>query len=222
MGFDGVQNFPTVGLIDGVFRAEPRGDRHGLRPRGRDDPRGPQAGPADVPVRLRRRQRARRWPRPAPTCWSPHLGLTTKGSIGAKTALTLDESAARVQAMHDAARAVRKDVLVLCHGGPIAEPEDAEPTSSHTRPASSASSARRASSASPPRVGIEAQARRFRDADAARQGSPHPHDNEEDRPRATLTRRSTKDWHASTRISIRPDIRAGGARPARIGRLLVG
>ena len=57
MGFDGVQNFPTVGLIDGVFRAEPRGDRHGLRPRGRDDPRGARARSADLPVRLRRRQR---------------------------------------------------------------------------------------------------------------------------------------------------------------------
>ena len=56
----------------------------------------------------------------------PHMGLTTKGSIGAQTALTLAESARRVQAMHDAAKMVRSDILVLCHGGPIAEPEDAE------------------------------------------------------------------------------------------------
>jgi hypothetical protein len=55
-----------------------------------------------------------------------HVGLTTKGSIGARTALSLDEAAARVQEMHDAARRVRKDVLVLCHGGPIAEPADVE------------------------------------------------------------------------------------------------
>jgi predicted TIM-barrel enzyme len=55
----------------------------------------------------------------------PHVGLTTKGSIGAGTALTLDEAVARVQAMRDAAYAVRRDVLVLCHGGPIAEPGDA-------------------------------------------------------------------------------------------------
>jgi predicted TIM-barrel enzyme len=54
-----------------------------------------------------------------------HMGLTTKGSIGAKTALSLDESVTRVQAMADAARKVNKDVLVICHGGPIAEPEDA-------------------------------------------------------------------------------------------------
>jgi predicted TIM-barrel enzyme len=56
----------------------------------------------------------------------PHMGLTTKGSIGAGTALDLPESARRVQAMHDAAKAVNPDILVLCHGGPIAEPEDAQ------------------------------------------------------------------------------------------------
>ncbi len=53
-----------------------------------------------------------------------HVGLTTKGMIGAKTALTLDEAVERVQAMCDAAKAVNPDVIVLCHGGPIAEPED--------------------------------------------------------------------------------------------------
>ncbi|NED92169.1 phosphoenolpyruvate hydrolase family protein, partial [Streptomyces sp. SID11233] len=56
----------------------------------------------------------------------PHLGLTTKGTIGASTALTLDECVERVQAMRDAAVAVNPDILVLCHGGPIAEPEDAK------------------------------------------------------------------------------------------------
>jgi len=54
------------------------------------------------------------------------MGLTTKGSIGAETALTLEESVKRVQAMHDAAKEVNPDILVLCHGGPIAEPEDAQ------------------------------------------------------------------------------------------------
>jgi predicted TIM-barrel enzyme len=54
----------------------------------------------------------------------PHMGLTTKGAIGAETALTLAESAARVQAMHDAAKEVNPEILVLCHGGPIAEPSD--------------------------------------------------------------------------------------------------
>jgi predicted TIM-barrel enzyme len=55
----------------------------------------------------------------------PHMGLTTSGSIGAQTALSLDESVERVQAMHDAAKEVNPDVLVLCHGGPIASPDDA-------------------------------------------------------------------------------------------------
>jgi predicted TIM-barrel enzyme len=55
----------------------------------------------------------------------PHMGLTTKGAIGAQTAKTLDESVELIQEMHDAAKAVNPDVLVLCHGGPIAEPEDA-------------------------------------------------------------------------------------------------
>jgi predicted TIM-barrel enzyme len=56
----------------------------------------------------------------------PHMGLTTKGSIGAETALTLEDSAKRVQAMRDAAVQVNPNIIVLCHGGPIAEPQDAQ------------------------------------------------------------------------------------------------
>ena len=62
----------------------------------------------------------------------PHMGLTTKGTIGAETAKTLEESARRVQAMHDAAKRVSRDILVLCHGGPIAEPADAQYILDHT------------------------------------------------------------------------------------------
>jgi predicted TIM-barrel enzyme len=62
----------------------------------------------------------------------PHMGLTTKGSIGAETALTLVEAAKRVQAMRDAAVEVNPDILVLCHGGPIAEPADAQFIFEHT------------------------------------------------------------------------------------------
>ncbi|HVW01157.1 MAG TPA: phosphoenolpyruvate hydrolase family protein, partial [Planctomycetaceae bacterium] len=62
----------------------------------------------------------------------PHLGLTTKGMIGATTAVGLDEGARRVQAMHDAARRIKPDILVLCHGGPIAEPSDAQYILDHT------------------------------------------------------------------------------------------
>jgi predicted TIM-barrel enzyme len=56
----------------------------------------------------------------------PHMGLTTGGNIGAETALTLDEAVERVQALGDAARAINPQILCLCHGGPIAEPDDAE------------------------------------------------------------------------------------------------
>jgi predicted TIM-barrel enzyme len=62
----------------------------------------------------------------------PHMGLTTKGSIGAHTAMTLEEAAKRVQAMHDAAKKVNKKILVLCHGGPISEPADAQYILDHT------------------------------------------------------------------------------------------
>jgi predicted TIM-barrel enzyme len=62
----------------------------------------------------------------------PHMGLTTKGMIGATTALTLEQSAERVQQMHDAAKRIKPDILVLCHGGPIAEPSDAQYILDHT------------------------------------------------------------------------------------------
>jgi predicted TIM-barrel enzyme len=61
-----------------------------------------------------------------------HMGLTTKGAIGATTALTLEASAELVQAIRDAAAAVKPDIIALCHGGPIAEPEDAEYVLEHT------------------------------------------------------------------------------------------
>ena len=62
----------------------------------------------------------------------PHMGLTTSGTIGAQTALTLDQAAAKVQALADAAKSVNPDILCLCHGGPIANPEDAQYILDHT------------------------------------------------------------------------------------------
>ena len=62
-----------------------------------------------------------------------HMGLTTKGSIGAHTALTLEEAAKKVQSIHDAATSVNPEVLVICHGGPIAEPTDAQYILDHTK-----------------------------------------------------------------------------------------
>jgi predicted TIM-barrel enzyme len=124
IGFSGVQNFPTVGLIDGKFRQnlEETGMGYGLE--------------VDM-IRLAHEMDLLT----SPYCFNPdeaaamanagadilvpHLGLTTKGSIGATTAFTLEEAPGLVQAMHDAAKRVNPDIIVLCHGGPIAEPEDA-------------------------------------------------------------------------------------------------
>ena len=125
LGFSGVQNFPTVGLIDGTFRAnlEETGMGYGLevemirRARALDllttpyvfseaDAQAMTSAGADIVV-----------------C---HLGLTTGGAIGAETALTLDDCVARINAWASAAKSVNPEVIVLCHGGPIATPEDAQ------------------------------------------------------------------------------------------------
>lgn len=130
-GFDGVQNFPTVGLFDGVFRAnlEETGMGYSLE--------------VEM-VRLAHEldmltcpyvftpEEARAMAEAGADVLVPHMGLTTKGAIGASTALTLAESAKRVQAMRDAAVKVNPDILVLCHGGPIAEPQDAQYIFDHT------------------------------------------------------------------------------------------
>ena len=126
-GFAGVQNFPTVGLIDGTFRAnlEETGMGYALEVEMIRD--GRVAGPADRARTSSTPRRPRRWPRPAPTSLVPHMGLTTKGTIGAQTA----HDARRVRRARSRRCAtprsrVNPDVLVLCHGGPIAEPDDAQ------------------------------------------------------------------------------------------------
>lgn len=124
MGFDGVQNFPTVGLFDGTIRQgfEETGMGYGIEV----DMIG-EANRLDMLTcpYVFTPDEAMAMAEAGADVLVPHMGLTTKGSIGAQTALTLEESARRVQAMRDAAVAVRPDIIVLCHGGPIAEPEDA-------------------------------------------------------------------------------------------------
>ena len=131
-GFSGVQNFPTVGLIDGTFRAnlEETGMSYALevemiaKARARDllttpyvfceaDAAAMARAGADILV-----------------C---HMGLTTGGSIGAETALKLEQCPALIDAWAGAALAVKPDALILCHGGPIAEPEDAQYVLAHSR-----------------------------------------------------------------------------------------
>jgi predicted TIM-barrel enzyme len=130
-GFSGVQNFPTVGLIDGVFRQNLEETEMGF---GKEVDMIRLAHELDLlttPYAFNDDE-ARAMAEAGCDILIPHMGLTTKGSIGAKTALTLEESAKRVQAMHDAAKRVNRDVLVLCHGGPIAEPADAQYILDHT------------------------------------------------------------------------------------------
>ncbi|MFB9907997.1 phosphoenolpyruvate hydrolase family protein [Allokutzneria oryzae] len=124
-GFTGVQNFPTVGLIDGVFRANLEETGMSFAMEVEMISLAAQRGLLTAPYVFDPEQ-ARAMAEAGADVLVPHMGLTTKGSIGARTALTLDQSVERVQAMRDAAVEVNPDVLVLCHGGPIAEPEDAQ------------------------------------------------------------------------------------------------
>ena len=130
-GFAGVQNFPTVGLIDGTFRQglEETGMGFGLEV---DMIRqAADLGLLTTPYAFNPEE-ATAMAEAGCDILIPHMGLTSKGSIGAASALSLEEAAARCQAMHDAARRVNSEILVLCHGGPIAEPADAQYILDHT------------------------------------------------------------------------------------------
>jgi predicted TIM-barrel enzyme len=160
-GFTGVQNFPTVGLIDGSFRDNLEETKMSFEREveliekandldmltcpyvfDEDQARDMTAAGADIVV--------------------AHMGLTTSGDIGAETALDLDGATERVQKIHDAAIDEREDVLVICHGGPIAEPEDARHVFTNTEDVVGffgASSIERL----PTERAIEEQAERFKD-----------------------------------------------------------
>ncbi|HEY9348977.1 MAG TPA: phosphoenolpyruvate hydrolase family protein [Inquilinus sp.] len=124
MGFAGVQNFPTVGLIDGTFRQnlEETGMGYGLevemiaRAHALDLLTTPYVFSAAEAVAMAQA---------GADIIVPHMGLTTGGAIGAETAKTLDDCVALVDDWAAAALAVRPDIIVLCHGGPIAMPDDA-------------------------------------------------------------------------------------------------
>jgi predicted TIM-barrel enzyme len=123
IGFSGVQNFPTVGLYDGTFRQnlEETGMGFALEVElirlavERDLVAAPYVFDA---------AQARAMVEAGAQVIVPHLGLTTSGSIGAQTAIDLDEGVRRLQEIHDAAVAVNEETIVLCHGGPLAEPDD--------------------------------------------------------------------------------------------------
>ena len=146
MGFTGVQNFPTVGLIDGVFRQNLEETGMGYDLEVEMIAKAHKLDMLTTPY-VFSEEDAEKMAEAGADILVPHVGLTTKGTIGAATALTLEEAAKRVQAMHDAAKRINPDIIVLCHGGPIAEPEDAQYILT-TPKASSVSSAHPASSAS--------------------------------------------------------------------------
>ena len=131
-GFSGVQNFPTVGLIDGVFRQNLEETGMGFGKEVEMIATASDLGMLTTPYVFNERE-AEQMAAAGADVLIPHMGLTTNGTIGAKTALTLEESVKRVQAMADAARKVNPDVLVLCHGGPIAEPDDVAYVLKHTK-----------------------------------------------------------------------------------------
>src|SRR5690349_10865257 len=131
-GFSGVQNFPTVGLIDGTFRQGLEETDMGFAKEVEMIAAARELGLLTCPY-VFTEDEARAMAGAGADVLIPHMGLTTKGTIGAKSALTLEQAAQRVQALHDAARSVNPKVLVLCHGGPIAEPEDAAYILQHTR-----------------------------------------------------------------------------------------
>lgn len=123
-GFSGVQNFPTVGLIDGKYRAnlEETGMGYDLEVEmiREAHKQGLFTTPYVFDV-----EDAEKMTKAGADCLVAHMGLTTKGSIGATTALTLDDCVTIIQEIHDAAKKINPDIKVICHGGPIAEPEDA-------------------------------------------------------------------------------------------------
>lgn len=125
LGFAGIQNFPTVGLIDGMFRAnlEETGMSYALEveliaaARQMDMLTTPYVFNTDEAIKM---------VDAGADIIVAHMGLTTSGTIGAKSAKTLDDCVQEVQAITDVSKDRRSDVLVLCHGGPIASPEDAQ------------------------------------------------------------------------------------------------
>jgi len=131
MGFAGVQNFPTVGLIDGMFRLNLEETGMGFSSEIEMIARAHELGLLTCPYVFDEHQ-AREMARAGADLLVAHAGLTTKGSIGARSAMTLEQAAAFVQRIIDAGKNERRDVLVICHGGPIAEPSDVAFIVEHT------------------------------------------------------------------------------------------
>jgi len=132
IGFAGVQNFPTVGLCDGVFRQNLEETGMGYDLEVDMIAKAHELDLLTTPY-VFSDEDAVEMTKAGADILVAHMGLTTKGTIGAKTALTLDDCVAKIQSIHDTAKAINPDILVICHGGPIAEPEDAAYVLSRTK-----------------------------------------------------------------------------------------
>ena len=124
LGFAGVQNFPTVGLIDGMFRANLEETGMSYQQEVEMIAAARQMDLLTTP-NVFNVQEAEQMTKAGADIIVAHMGLTTSGTIGAKSTKTLDECVGQVQAICEASKSLRSDCLVLCHGGPIADPEDA-------------------------------------------------------------------------------------------------
>ncbi|GAB5513809.1 MAG: phosphoenolpyruvate hydrolase family protein [Rhodopirellula baltica] len=125
LGYAGIQNFPTVGLIDGTFRANLEETGMSFQLEIECIAAAHKMDLLTTPYAFDAEQ-ARELTAAGADVIVAHMGLTTSGTIGAQTAMTLDDSVRLVSEIASAARDVRSDVFVLCHGGPIAEPDDAQ------------------------------------------------------------------------------------------------
>ena len=125
LGFSGVQNFPTVGLIDGRFRESLEETGMGYDQEVEMIARAHDLDLLTCPYVFNEEQ-ATAMANAGADLLIAHMGLTTKGTIGARTAFSLDQSVAQIQAIQAAAISIRPEIMVLCHGGPIAEPDDVQ------------------------------------------------------------------------------------------------
>ena len=124
LGFAGIQNFPTVGLIDGLFRANLEETGMGYHLEVEMIAAAREMGMLTTPYAFNVEE-GQLMTEAGADIVVAHMGLTTKGTIGAHTAKTLDDCVEEVKAICNACKSIRDDVITLCHGGPIAEPEDA-------------------------------------------------------------------------------------------------
>ncbi|WP_061996514.1 phosphoenolpyruvate hydrolase family protein [Clostridium sp. ATCC 25772] len=131
-GFAGVQNFPTVGLIDGTFRENLEETGMGYDLEVEMIRKAHEIGLFTTPYVFDKGQ-AIKMAEAGADILVAHMGLTTKGSIGAKTSKSLDECVELIQTIHDEAKKINPNILVICHGGPIAEASDVEYVLSKTK-----------------------------------------------------------------------------------------